>query len=149
MGGLCPCPCPFPYKKGGVFCFVLNFYLAPLESFRRCLSKPRKHMQNFVRMLRDFMSFSKTQKRLRMTTFREPPREVESCFLPSNLPSVYSLPWRNTDSLMGINTCSFPFSAQNPLTRIAKVSHSLPGLLHTQDPRLSPPSLSSLRFLLL
>lgn len=83
-----------------------------------------------------------------MITFREPPREVKSLFLP--LTSLLSAFLGETDSLMGTNTCSFPFSAQHALTaRIAKVSRSLPGFPPSQDPRLSPPSLSSLRFLLL
>lgn len=49
---------PPPSKKEQGF----YFYSSPLEGFRRCLSKPRKHMQNYVRMWRDFMSFSDSGK---------------------------------------------------------------------------------------
>lgn len=48
---------PFSKKEEGFY-----FQSGPLEVIRRCLSKPRKHMQNFVKMSRDFMSFSDSGK---------------------------------------------------------------------------------------
>lgn len=48
---------PFSKKEEGFY-----FYSGTLEVIRRCLSEPKKHMQNFVRMSIDFMSFSDSEK---------------------------------------------------------------------------------------
>lgn len=75
--------------------------------------KARKTHAKFCENVGRFHELLKDSKKLRMITFRETSREVESCFLLFNLASGGSPPWRNTDFSMGINNCSFPFSAPN------------------------------------